>query len=209
MFLHKLVDVVRSHSMRLRRQYSGERAAEDALEEVDSQLEGVERKLHAQQSASPTSALAGGSPSKAQADSSSNEAYAEALVTVLEQVAALRSIGSQAHPALQQMVLTHDAHLQQLLEAAGAGGGGDKALQERLVQLEAQVQGVAADSVKLGKALEQVLAVGAGAGTGGDEGAADGSGVCVSALALKVALLEEGLQQAKIMSMTPLGKGTR
>ncbi len=49
----------------------------------------------------------------------SGDAYAEAMVAILDQVAALRTIGSQTHPAIQQMLLAHDAQLQ-----VGERGGG-------------------------------------------------------------------------------------
>lgn len=40
--------------------------------------------------------------------------FAEMLVAVLEQVATLRYIGSQTHPAIQQMVLQHEGRLEQV-----------------------------------------------------------------------------------------------
>lgn len=44
----------------------------------------------------------------------SSPAFADMLVAVLEQVAALRYIGSQTHPAIQQMVLQHEGRLEQV-----------------------------------------------------------------------------------------------
>lgn len=80
-------------------------------------------------------------------------AYAEAMVTVLEQVAALRYIGSQTHPAIQQMVLAHEAQLQQISEqldsvassaagqAASAALSSTAEIKERMARLEGQVRG--------------------------------------------------------------------
>jgi exonuclease VII large subunit len=49
-------------------------------------------------------------------------AAAEALLAVTEQVAQLRSIGSQTHPALQQLVLAHDQQLAALAQQLAAAG---------------------------------------------------------------------------------------
>ncbi len=69
--------------------------------------------------------------------------------TLLGQVAALRTIGSQTHPAIQQMLLAHEQHIGELQLAfkqrgllggapAGAAGAALPAeLMERLRKLEA------------------------------------------------------------------------
>ncbi|GAX75290.1 hypothetical protein CEUSTIGMA_g2735.t1 [Chlamydomonas eustigma] len=131
-FLHRLVEVVRKHSGRTRQQYGEEEELSKQLEEVDNQLKRVEVKLEG-----PVS------QSEAQAR------HAEAMITILEQVAALRTIGSQTHPAIQQMLLSHEQQLGELQEAVkkvqteiqgnqsvALGAAGTSPLESRVRKLE-------------------------------------------------------------------------
>ncbi|EFJ40941.1 hypothetical protein VOLCADRAFT_107907 [Volvox carteri f. nagariensis] len=104
-FLARLVEVVKRQSSRLHAQYSDAEETGMALAQVDHTLEEAEARL--------TDVRDANSP-----------AFAETLVTVLEQVAALRYIGSQTHPAVQQMVLEHENRLDKIAEELKAISGG-------------------------------------------------------------------------------------
>ncbi|GFR44696.1 hypothetical protein Agub_g5693 [Astrephomene gubernaculifera] len=91
-FLARLVEVVKRQSSRLHAQYTDAEETGVALAQVDHTLEEAEARL-------------------ADVRDANSPAFAETLVTVLEQVAALRYIGSQTHPAVQQMVLEHENRL--------------------------------------------------------------------------------------------------
>lgn len=92
----------------------------------------------------------------------------------MEQVAKLRSIGSQTHPALQQLVLAHDQQLAALAQQLAAAGQqvaevspklavGVPELAERLARLEAQV-----GSRRLGAELQGLLGPGFNAASEAD-----------------------------------------
>lgn len=107
---------------------------------MDHTLDEVERRLE-----EPVSA-------EAQA------AYAEAMVTILEQVATLRTIGSQTHPALQQMILNHDQELQavqqkldEIVQSVASSAAADALteaadIKKRLDGLEAQYRQLGSSS---------------------------------------------------------------
>ncbi|GIL78136.1 hypothetical protein Vretimale_7421 [Volvox reticuliferus] len=104
-FLARLVEVVKRQSSRLHAQYSDAEETGMALAQVDHTLQEAEARL-------------------ADVRDANSPAFAETLVTVLEQVAALRYIGSQTHPAVQQMVLEHENRLDKIAEDLKALSGG-------------------------------------------------------------------------------------
>jgi len=169
-FLHRLVDVVRRQSRRMRGQY-GEEAQE--LEDVDRKLSAVEQTLD--------------TPA---AQTEAQGQYAEAMVTILEQVAALRTIGSQTHPAIREMLLSHEQQLgelqQQLREVVGAGGA--DAIAGRLARLEASVAQYSESAVALDKAVHTLVS-----SSGGADGQVAGS-PALAALAAKLSQVEEQVQ---------------
>jgi hypothetical protein len=81
--------------------------------QVDETLHAVRAQL---EGGGATSADTAASPSCAA------DMYAEAMLTILDQVATLRTIGSQTHPAIHQLILSHEDQLQ-----ASDGGWGTRA----------------------------------------------------------------------------------
>mmetsp|Transcript_26082 Transcript_26082/g.66351 ORF Transcript_26082/g.66351 Transcript_26082/m.66351 type:complete len:2106 (+) Transcript_26082:205-6522(+) len=197
-FIQRLLEVVRRQSSRMRNQYADEAGLEGQLQEVDRSLEEVEARLGA-----------GASPAETQA------AYAEAMVTILEQVATLRTIGSQTHPAIHQMLLSHDSTLQDLKQkvqdmvsnaatnAASSAVAAAEEIQGRLTRLEAGYRKLSDNQAALNKMVDvfttssleaesNAAAVGGPVeGVGGVPAGGEGSTPALRAVAAKVAQLEE------------------
>ncbi|GIL58069.1 hypothetical protein Vafri_13262 [Volvox africanus] len=120
-FLARLVEVVKRQSSRLHAQYSDAEETGMALAQVDHTLQEAEARL-------------------ADVRDANSPAFAETLVTVLEQVAALRYIGSQTHPAVQQMVLEHENRLDKIAEDLKAISGGSPRADKHAVAAAAEAQ---------------------------------------------------------------------
>ncbi|GLI63361.1 hypothetical protein VaNZ11_006294 [Volvox africanus] len=120
-FLARLVEVVKRQSSRLHAQYSDAEETGMALAQVNHTLQEAEARL-------------------ADVRDANSPAFAETLVTVLEQVAALRYIGSQTHPAVQQMVLEHENRLDKIAEDLKAISGGSPRSDEHAVAAAAAAQ---------------------------------------------------------------------
>ncbi|GLC47175.1 hypothetical protein PLESTM_002039100 [Pleodorina starrii] len=160
-FLARLVAVVKRQSSRLHAQYSDAEETGMALAQVDSTLEEAEARL-------------------ADVRDANSPAFAETLVTVLEQVAALRYIGSQTHPAVQQMVLEHENRLDKIAEDLKAFGSGSPShvgahavatsapypavteelglMSRQVSRLEAELTRVAGQQAALDRAVKDMLA---------------------------------------------------
>ncbi|KXZ42542.1 hypothetical protein GPECTOR_137g649 [Gonium pectorale] len=153
-FLAKLVEVVKGQTTRLHAQYSDAEETGAALSQVEHTLDEVEARL------------------KDERDTNSS-AFTDMFSMVLEQVAALRYIGSQTHPAIQQMVLEHENRLDQVAEQLKGLAAGDMSsaaapipaavaaevseLSGRVVGLEAEVIRVAGRHAALDRALNTIL----------------------------------------------------
>lgn len=107
-FLDRLLATVQKQCVRLRGQYADGSELASQLAAVEANVANLQAALGtngaAAIAAQPTSPGGGGA----------SLLRTDALQSVMEQIAALRSIGSQTHPAIQELLQSHDARISAL-----------------------------------------------------------------------------------------------